>query len=494
MKSSAPILILLFIICDVYGQVGINTSFPDPSAMLHIESDSSGLLIPRLTQTQISNIDNPASGLLTYNKDLKQFAYFDGQWQSLISDQQTRTETVLIKKESDFPAPVAGIITLDNSKSYEISGTIILSNSINMNNATIFGRYSQKDILVAASETTPIFKGSTGGTLRNMTLAGKINTSTGLPAAGGGKAFDLDATATFGTSPQNLVLQTMIITGLSDIGEVDGYGLVFLDVIQFQKNKTGISFHNGGYLLLNLMGWLADNEGTFETITGAFQLIQKQSGFMNVSAGSTGLDVTGITGIAGDAVLEGCVFLGDGTRVKGNSSYTGYNFSNDWTVSSPGINKESDNEASGNYYYNGGLTNGYSFSYTASNINTPQKLEGNTTAYTTTSSNLFRFSYPDDNKLVYDGTKTRNFQVNASISVRVDKPGEFYGFLLAVNGTVITESNAIFRVENSTNIQNIAINSIVTLSNGDYVELFVERLTGSGTATVAIFSENLSIK
>ncbi len=493
MRFLISVYLFLFISCSIFAQVGINTAHPDASAMLEIKSDSSGLLIPRLTQAQMDAISSPADGLLAYNKDLKQFSYYDGNWQAIQSTAQSRAQTVRIRKEADFPAPVNGVITLDSSKSYEICGAIQLSNSIDMNNATLYGLYAQKDILISASESTPIFKGAKGGTIRNMTLSATANPTTESTSSNG-KAFDLDATGTLSTAPQNVVVQTMIINGFSDVGEIDGYGLVFLDVIQYQNNKTGISFNNGGYLLLNLTGWLESNEGTFETATGSFQLIQKQSGFMNVTTGNTGLDVSGVTNIAGAAVLEGCVFLGAGTRVKGDSDYTGYNFSNDWTVASPGINKESDNEASGNYYYNGAVTSGYSFTYAGTGINTPKKLQGAGAGYTTESSNLFRFSYPEDNKLVYDGTKTRTFQVNASMSVRVDKPGEFYGFLLAVNGTVVTESNAIFRVNSTTDIQNVAINSVVTLSKGDYVELYIERLTGSGDATVAIFSENLSIK
>ncbi len=59
-------------------QVSINTdgSNPDASAMLEVKSTDKGMLIPRMTQTQITAISNPASGLLVFNtSDEKFYAY-----------------------------------------------------------------------------------------------------------------------------------------------------------------------------------------------------------------------------------------------------------------------------------------------------------------------------------------------------------------------------------------------------------------------------------
>ena len=57
-----------------YGQVGIGTSSPDPSAALEITStsDDKGILIPRLTISQrnaISGVVSPANGLLIFQID-----------------------------------------------------------------------------------------------------------------------------------------------------------------------------------------------------------------------------------------------------------------------------------------------------------------------------------------------------------------------------------------------------------------------------------------
>ena len=85
--------------------------------------------------------------------------------------------------------------------------------------------------------------------------------------------------------------------------------------------------------------------------------------------------------------------------------------------------------------------------------------------------------------------------MTASLSVRVtDAATNFYAFLFAKNGTVITESNAVVLIASDTQIQNVALSSVVNLEADDYIEVFVRRLTGGGNDNLIIFSENVSIK
>jgi len=52
---------------------------PDPSAMLDIQSTTSGLLIPRMTELQRGQISNPVEGLLVYQTNgTTGFWFFDG--------------------------------------------------------------------------------------------------------------------------------------------------------------------------------------------------------------------------------------------------------------------------------------------------------------------------------------------------------------------------------------------------------------------------------
>jgi len=82
MKQILMGLFVLFI-WKSWSQVAINTdgSDPDASAILDVNVTDKGVLIPRLTAAQMQDINNPATGLLVFNKDANAFYYFDGtEW------------------------------------------------------------------------------------------------------------------------------------------------------------------------------------------------------------------------------------------------------------------------------------------------------------------------------------------------------------------------------------------------------------------------------
>ncbi|MBK6963013.1 MAG: DUF1566 domain-containing protein [Bacteroidales bacterium] len=81
-------IILVFTVVQISAQVAINTdgSLPDNSAMLDVKSSAKGVLIPRMTQTQIEEISNPANGLQVFcTTDSKLYIYnaTPGQWKEI---------------------------------------------------------------------------------------------------------------------------------------------------------------------------------------------------------------------------------------------------------------------------------------------------------------------------------------------------------------------------------------------------------------------------
>lgn len=73
------IILFLCITNYTFAQVGIGTTSPDPSSILHLNSTTAGLLAPRLTAVQKYSIVSPATGLLIYQTDgTPGFWYYTG--------------------------------------------------------------------------------------------------------------------------------------------------------------------------------------------------------------------------------------------------------------------------------------------------------------------------------------------------------------------------------------------------------------------------------
>lgn len=75
--------LLIALLCmhnNCFSQVGIGTTNPDPSSILHIQpsTDDKGLLIPRLTTGDRNTITTPANGLLIFNTTINNFEYNAG--------------------------------------------------------------------------------------------------------------------------------------------------------------------------------------------------------------------------------------------------------------------------------------------------------------------------------------------------------------------------------------------------------------------------------
>jgi microcystin-dependent protein len=58
--------------------VGIGTPTPHTTAILEISSNAKGLLIPRLSNAEISTINSPATGLMVYNTSANAFRFYNG--------------------------------------------------------------------------------------------------------------------------------------------------------------------------------------------------------------------------------------------------------------------------------------------------------------------------------------------------------------------------------------------------------------------------------
>jgi uncharacterized protein (TIGR02145 family) len=88
-KLLLVMVMLLLSNCLLFAQVAVNTdgSAPNSSAMLDVNSNTMGMLIPRMTQAQILAISNPANGLLVFSTtDNKFYVYIASEhtWKEIL--------------------------------------------------------------------------------------------------------------------------------------------------------------------------------------------------------------------------------------------------------------------------------------------------------------------------------------------------------------------------------------------------------------------------
>ena len=100
---TTAITILLISISATYAQnnLGINTTTPNASAALHVDTASTGpqgILIPRMTQARRNAIANPATGLLIYQTDnIAWFYNYNGTaWVSVVGTSSGIVSQLLI--------------------------------------------------------------------------------------------------------------------------------------------------------------------------------------------------------------------------------------------------------------------------------------------------------------------------------------------------------------------------------------------------------------
>jgi len=102
--------------------VGVGIADPDNSAILHVNANNKGVLIPRLTVAQITAIGAGASetGMIAFNTDGTRFSYYDGTSWILLSDVP---QTVGATGAGVADGVVIGNTTIDASAKLDIVAT-----------------------------------------------------------------------------------------------------------------------------------------------------------------------------------------------------------------------------------------------------------------------------------------------------------------------------------------------------------------------------------
>jgi hypothetical protein len=77
MNVRVIIICLLIFHNPLFSQIGIGTLSPDNSSLLDLESNSKGMLVPRISSSQRIAIVSPANGLMVFDTDANLFYYYN---------------------------------------------------------------------------------------------------------------------------------------------------------------------------------------------------------------------------------------------------------------------------------------------------------------------------------------------------------------------------------------------------------------------------------
>ena len=271
-------ILLLTASCS-QAQVGLNTTSVHPSAQLHLESTTKGFLVPRLEQSQINSIANPAEGLLLYNTSLNFLDWYNGQkWVNPTTSPSSPSITSLVPTTNavavNFVASLSNLVT-----GYEVI--------VQPGNLVIQGTASPITVPNLAENTTYSF-----------TLLAKTASSKGMPSdvvqsttlySVPAKPNQLDVTPNNGSVALSWVNPSSVITNY-----VVAYKLVsatdWIEEVTTNSSRTFTGLTNDQTYVFKVKGVNTVGAGEFSNVIYAVPVsndILVQDNFTNLALSQT---------------------------------------------------------------------------------------------------------------------------------------------------------------------------------------------------------------
>ncbi len=295
--------------------VGINNdeSDADPSAMLDVKSTTKGMLVPRMTSSQMFAINNPAEGLMVFLTDFGEFFYYEGgEWKYM-----TRDFAYYIS-DYDFDTGIStgdeGQPDVDKISIFCGNGTLVRFNidsmriAPNMNSVFVGkgagGLFSDRKN-VALGDSASFWNG-TGATLdyeSNWNTAigskalfsntlGSTNTSIGSDALYSNTLGDANNANGFQSLFSNTVGSNNVANGLYSLfSNTTGHSNVAIGAKALFYNQTNSNLVAIGdsALFLNGNGATGNDEANFNTAVGSKALYSNTTGYNNTASGYNAL-------------------------------------------------------------------------------------------------------------------------------------------------------------------------------------------------------------
>lgn len=395
----------------------------------------------------IGTISNGESGLSSRNKI-----------NALITLQDNKSSVVEVTSKSDLPTPSLGIISLASDTTYIFYGDIDLNGDrlVTTGVTCILGTSSETSSLTSTGLTgNAILTSEWTLPMRHITFKdAEIGVSLGSSARS-------IAADWFGVNFLNCDIGT-------DIGDIDNF--VF-NTGAYLEGSTASFSGTAGSIVYNDSIFVSD--GTAKNsieITSTAEITRRFRGtycaFVTFGS-STSISFDASAVVPNEAyILDTCNFSGGATYLSG----VDHTSNKTLFVNNVGVENSADTSQ---YYMNGNST-----ATVISTTGTPVKVAGTTTSSAVTS----KFTNTD-NRATYVGALTRYFKVVVTLSATSGNNNQV-GVYIAKNGVVLDESEVYGTTSGSGRAENIVCQTLVQLTNGDYLEVWVENNAGTNNVTV----------
>ena len=370
---------------------------------------------------------------------------------------------VFVTRKADLPAAVANIITLEDEKTYVFTQDIDLTGDrlVSGQNTTLIGGSSENCFITSTGllAATPLITSNWSMPMRNLSITH-------------GTAFDLDAT---GNPNQALDWLGVNFTNCAAVGTVKGYTNFIMTDSAF--------IESAGLIFDGTVGTIGFLQCIFDIATGGTMITVPATAIISrrirltycamiATAGETALNVS----IAASIPVEG-YFL-DTVNFSGGGTYlVGVQHTDNKAAFSTcrGI----DNSGSiAQYYMQGNLT-----ATVIGATNTFVKTAG------TTSSGTYVEKFTlTANRATYAGALIGFFKVTAVLTLS-SANNNVISARIGKTGTPTTSSETSVTTDAAGRVENCTCQDVVSLSTGDYIEVFVANRTATNNITV----ENLSV-
>lgn len=322
MRNFFTLLSVLFCLTANSQNVGIGTSVPNASAQMDVTATNKGILVPRLTHSQMVAIVSPANGLLVYNTDSACFAYRNATEWVYLKGNATASNDWSTKGNAGTDTSKNFIGTTDNvdlvfKRNNQRAGLINQAD-----NNTSWGAGSLKSLLPGVFNNTAV-----GKEALSLTTTGLNNTANGYRALYNNISGTANVAIGSGTLLNNISGNNNAAIGRqalffnssgnnnvavgesSLLANVNGFSNVAIGKDALFKNtgRSNLVAIGDSALYNNGTGVVNSDDATNNTAVGSKSLFANTAGYDNTAIGFRALN-TNSTGKANTAVGRAAMF------------------------------------------------------------------------------------------------------------------------------------------------------------------------------------------